>query len=197
MYSFELGSKNQFLDNRLRLNLAVFANKYNGMQVEKFTSGMGGYIDNAGNPWALGAEGEIAWMVLPGFELFAGVGYTHLRFDDITDDFYGRLNGNHVPYVPEWTYSVGASWRHESGFYARVDATGATRSYLNIDNSGYIPSHTLVNARAGYEFDNNVDVYAYVNNIFDKNYDYVRSFGGAYWVATEGVNGGVGISYRF
>lgn len=197
VYSFELGSKNQFLDNRLRMNFAVFANKYNGMQVEKFTSGMSGYIDNAGNPWALGAEGEISWMVLPGLELFANVGYTHLRFDDITDDFYGSLDRNHVPYVPEWTYSVGASYRHESGFYTRVDATGATKSYLNIDNSGYIPSHTLVNARVGYEFDNNVDVYAYVNNIFDKNYDYVRSFGGAYWVATEGVNGGVGISYRF
>lgn len=196
VYSLELGSKNMFLDDRLRLNLAVFANKYDGMQVEKYTSGMGGYIDNAGNPWALGVEGEIAYMVFPGFELFANAGYTHLRFDDITDDLYGSLNDNHVPYVPEWTYSFGASYRHDSGFYTRVDATGATKSYLNIDNSGYIPSHTLVNARVGFEY-KGYDIYAYVNNIFDKNYDYVRSFGGAYWVATEGVNGGVGIAYRF
>ena len=121
---------------------------------------------------------------------------THLRFDNIVDEFYGDLNNNHVPYVPEWTYSAGLSYRHESGFYTRWDVTGATKAYLNTDNSGHIPSHTLVNARIGYEI-GDFDIYGYVNNMFDKRYDYVGSFGGAYWVATEGIGFGGGVTYRF
>ena len=74
--------------------------------------------------------------------------------------------------------------------------TGATKAYLNTDNSGHIPSHTLVNARIGYEI-GDFDIYGYVNNMFDKRYDYVGSFGGAYWVATEGIGFGGGVTYRF
>lgn len=107
VYAFEIGSKNLFLQDRLRLNAALFANKYNGMQVEMYTAGMSGFIQNAGNPWALGAEVEATYALLPNLELFASAGYTHLRFDNIVDEFYGDLNNNHVPYVPEWTYSAG------------------------------------------------------------------------------------------
>ena len=196
VYAFEIGSKNLFLQDRLRLNAALFANKYNGMQVEMYTAGMSGFIQNAGNPWALGAEVEATYALLPNLELFASAGYTHLRFDNIVDEFYGDLNNNHVPYVPEWTYSAGLSYRHESGFYTRWDVTGATKAYLNTDNSGHIPSHTLVNARIGYEI-GDFDIYGYVNNMFDKRYDYVGSFGGAYWVATEGIGFGGGVTYRF
>lgn len=196
VYAFELGSKNLFFDDRLRVNFALFANKYENMQVEMYT-GSEGYIGNGGNPWAYGAELEVSFFPMPNLELFGSAGYTHLRFeDDFYDEVYKDVGNNHVPYVPEWTYSVGFAYRHESGFYTRWDVNGASKSWLNLDNSGYIPAHTLVNARVGFEI-GNFDVYAYVTNMLNQRYDYVASFGGTYWVATEGIGFGGGVSYRF
>lgn len=199
LWAVELGTKNLFWDNRIRLNAALFYHKYRDMQMETYyNTPMGPMpaIKNVGDPEAFGGELELSVYPLPGIEIFGSVGYTHMRHDDFKDAL-GNHTGNHIPYVPEWTYSAGVQYRHEAGFYARAEMNGTSKAYLDSQNDGYIPAHTLFNAKVGWEFENGFDLYAYINNIFDQRYDYVRAFGGTYGVATEGMTCGAGVAYRF
>jgi iron complex outermembrane receptor protein len=198
LWAFELGSKNTFWDGKARVNAALFYYKFNSMQLESYTNTMMGpmpSIKNVGNPTAFGGELEVAVMPLPGLELFGSTGYTHMRYDTFEDDL-GDHTGNHVPYVPELTYNVGLQYRSPKGFFVRAEVLGATESYLDSTNTGYIPEHALVNAKIGWEFDK-VEAYIFADNMFDKRYDYVNAFGGPYGVATEGAQFGGIISYKF
>ena len=118
-----------------------------------------------------------------------------MRYDNFEDDL-GKYNGNKVPYVPEFTYSTGAQYRHETGLYLRAEVLGTTKTYLNSANNGYIPSHAMVNAKIGWEFEN-INAYFYADNVFDKRYDYVNAFGGTYGIATAGATYGMIFSYNF
>lgn len=198
LWAFELGSKNSFWDNKIRLNAALFYNKYQDMQLEVYTSTLMGpmpSIKNVGNPDAYGGELELNIMPVAGLEFFGSMGYTHMRYDNFEDDL-GKYNGNKVPYIPEFTYSTGAQYRHETGLYLRAEVLGTTKTYLNSANNGYIPSHAMVNAKIGWEFEN-INAYFYADNVFDKRYDYVNAFGGTYGVVTAGATYGMIFSYNF
>jgi iron complex outermembrane receptor protein len=198
LWALELGSKNLFWEGKMRLNAALFYHKFHNMQLECYTaSAMGPMptIRNVGSPEAFGGEVELSVMPLAGLELFASTGYTHMRYDDFSDAL-GDYKDNQIPYVPELTYTLGAQYRHENGFFGRAEVVGATKSYLDSANKGYVPAHALFNVKIGWEFES-FDVYIFGNNIFDKRYDYVNAFGGTYGVATEGARFGGMVTYRF
>ena len=62
--AFEIGSKNQFADRRVTLNLAAFYNKYSGLQVQRQVPAPNGLttlsiIENAGKGRSYGLEAEV------------------------------------------------------------------------------------------------------------------------------------------
>ncbi len=198
LWAAELGSKNTFWGGKARLNAAIFYHKFQNMQLESYVSSPIGpmpTITNVGSPKGFGGEVEVAVAPISGLEVFASAGYTHMRYDDFTDAL-GDHSGNRVPYVPELTYSAGLQLRLPSGFFARAEVLGADIAYLDSSNKGYIPAHTSLNAKIGWEFES-FDMYLFGENITGERYDYVNAFGGTYGVATPGATFGGIVSYKF
>jgi len=126
-YNYELGLKSEFLDRRLRLNIAGYYTRLK--DVQRTTSVVVGtttatLVENAAAINIYGVEAE-ASAVLPGdFRVDATLGYTDVSYSSFID--FNGFDRSHerIPYVPKWTASVSPSWSHELGagkLYARGD----------------------------------------------------------------------------
>lgn len=86
--AYTLGSKNQFLDDRLRLNGEIFLLKYKGQRAAGVLTQVGGSIvsrvTNAGQSTSKGAEVEIEYLPLKNTMLSAQVQYLNSNFDEFT-----------------------------------------------------------------------------------------------------------------
>lgn len=198
LWAYEIGSKNFFLDKTLKVNAALFINDIKNVQVEEYV--MDGrvpmpYTNNAGDTQSWGGELELSWFPLQGLELFGTLGYTHIRYGDFSD-ILGDYKDNHLPYVPDFTYSAGAQYRHHSGLFVRSEVLGSSKTYLDSANKCTIPAHAVVNAKIGWEFEK-LDCYAFASNLFDERYDYEGAFGGGYGVGTEPLTVGINVTYHF
>jgi iron complex outermembrane receptor protein len=128
--TFELGFKSDLLNNTLRINAAVFLNKWKEMQVPYTVFATGGtslssIILNAGRATTKGAEAEVQWAPVRGLRFDATVGYLDAVYDEFLSgqgdpcppptqaqpvgcatDFSGRP----LAYAPKWNYSLTASY---------------------------------------------------------------------------------------
>ena len=87
-------------------------------------------------------------------------------------------SGKHIANVPEHKLNLGANYAITDKLSVGGDVIYMSGIYVNNQNQGgKVNSHTVVNVRARYAFENGLDVYAGVNNLFDKKYyedvDYV------------------------
>jgi iron complex outermembrane receptor protein len=116
LWAYELGLKADWLDRRLRTNLATFYYDYRNMQVNTYT-GLGTRVENAGFATIEGAELEVQTALARQFHLDGQVSYLDAAFDKyvtINPDNPGAglhdLKGNRLPRSPKWSYSVAAQY---------------------------------------------------------------------------------------
>lgn len=139
----EVGFKGDFLDRRLRTNIALFHNWRDNAQntVNEFTSGSGltQYVRNAGNVRAYGFEFEGTALPWHGMEITGSVGYLHTRYASgsfIVNGLGGKIvdrSGESVPQAPKWTASVGATQTLESSW----GSTSIHLDYTYISSRNY------------------------------------------------------------
>src|SRR5690606_4876619 len=118
--AYEIGMKSEWLDRRLRANVAVFYNEYTDMQVEVIVpssagSGQETLVRNAGTARTQGVELEIAAVPVTGLALNLSVGYLDAEYTS----FFADVTGSGVPTdnshlklrrAPEWTITGGVSY---------------------------------------------------------------------------------------
>ena len=83
--SFEIGLKSDWMDNRLRVNAALFYNDYTDIQVTQFEAGSGGAssrIVNAGEATYQGLELEITALLTDNLLMELSYGYLDAEFDE-------------------------------------------------------------------------------------------------------------------
>lgn len=124
--SFELGMKGDFLENRLRLNLATFYVEYSDAQrdlVAVFDNPFGGSFQetrffNAADLTSYGLEAEVTAAVTQNFTLRGNLGYLHSEYDEFLADtnFDGTidvdLSDEEVNRAPEWQWNIDAIYTH-------------------------------------------------------------------------------------
>lgn len=159
--SFEIGAKTEWLDNRLRLNIAGFITNYSDYQVFQFVPIEGGglifSLTNAGKATTKGFEIELTAQPIDDLTLTANYGYTDATFDEFKNgggpgvDF----DGNRLPLAPKSTLSFGAEYRFQVsdrlGSYIRADYSHRGGMYHNPDNTMpdfYTSGYDLLSARA-------------------------------------------------
>lgn len=145
--NFEIGLKSDLLDGTLRLNLAAFHTKYDNLQrdtVVTIQDAAGNTFQetvsvNEGQSTAQGFEAEMQWAVSDSFRIDANLGYLDHTYDNYTpginpadlglpagDAINPDLSGLRVPFSPELTYGVAAT-------YFQDLASGASITYnLNM-----------------------------------------------------------------
>ncbi len=91
LWAYELGSKTQWFDNKLRVNAALFFNVYTDRQVGVTTnSPTSGYptagVANAGEAETKGLELDVVWNPIEALTLGVAYAYTDAKFTDFNYD---------------------------------------------------------------------------------------------------------------
>jgi iron complex outermembrane recepter protein len=173
--SFELGLKSDF-NKTLRLNATIFYSKYKDIQQTITDPVVQFRVANAGQARLYGFEAEITAVPTAGLQFNAGIGYTNSKFEKVPEAV-GPINGNKLPFSPEWTFSAGAQYAIDLADYGtltpRADFRFQSRTYFTAFNlpleqqPGYgLASLRLTYATASDRF----SVSIYGDNLTDKNY---------------------------
>lgn len=154
LWAYEVGMKADWLDRRLRTNLAVFHYDYTKMQVSQFVTGLT-LVENAGAATIDGAELELTARIGTGLELGANIAYLDATYDEfVTSDPLDPapgprdLKGNQLPRAPEWSTNFYAQYEHALSGGAALSAR-VERSYR--DNVYYSPLNNPIVAQRAYD----------------------------------------------
>lgn len=169
-WNYEIGVKTSWFNDRLTANAAVFYNSIDDFQVA--LQDQRGFVANVANAEAsiVGAELELKARPVEGLDLIAGFGYTDATFDRFFNPFTGQtLDGNRLPFAPEFTLNFAAQYRAHWGLFARVGLSTLGSYFTEEANSIFQGTVTTVDATLGYESDN-YGIYLVANNLFDTRY---------------------------
>ncbi|MBB6011753.1 iron complex outermembrane receptor protein [Aquamicrobium lusatiense] len=173
-WTYEVGTKAQ-LSHRFSVSGSVFYNDVTDGQLTGFDAATSRVFfanqDYGSYGFELQANAEIGY----GFEVNAGIGYTHSRLTgQPTPVLPLPIEGNQVPHTPEWTANLGLSYRMSgegigvSGdFYANATYQFVGARYPDVQNSVKMDAYHMINAKIGWE-NERFGVNAFVNNLLDE-----------------------------
>lgn len=122
--SYELGMKSRFADDRVQLNVALFQNNIDDMQVSVFLEGSGAAasnVANAGEATYQGLEVEFVWQVVDALRLSANYGYLDAEYDEFIELGEDVKNQKDLPFAPENTASVALDWNVFNGDWGNLN----------------------------------------------------------------------------
>jgi iron complex outermembrane receptor protein len=171
-WTYELGAKSRWLDDRVQANAAVFFVDWDDMQLSQFDAAAGGFVSNAGASTSQGVELELSAAVSDELTVFGTAGYLEAEFDRFTDQFGQDATGNSLPFAPDWTFGAGAQYERQiSGDYAallRVDYFHTGQFYYDAGNLGG-DRYNLLNLRAGLDC-GDVRFDLFLHNVLGEDY---------------------------
>ncbi|MES2496599.1 MAG: TonB-dependent receptor [Pseudomonadota bacterium] len=161
--TFEVGTKIDAFDRKVRLNLAAFTTDYKGIQVTVFENLGAPVTLNAGDARIKGFEAEFTAIPLSGLELNANLGYLDSRYTDIranpalvsTPEQILSLS-TRLPKSPKWQGTLSGSYTYTLESDAKLDARADfhfSSSYANDAlNSRFLNqgSYQTLGMSAGY-----------------------------------------------
>lgn len=117
LVNYEIGAKGAFLDGRLTLDTALYYTDWRDIQQSLITAF--GFVAgfNAGSARGLGVDGAITFQPTRALTLQTSVGWSGLKLEDDVHhvvggtDFVLFQGGERVNLSPEWTGSIGGSYR--------------------------------------------------------------------------------------
>ncbi|MDO8863006.1 TonB-dependent receptor [Haliea sp. E1-2-M8] len=200
--SYELGIKSDLMDNRLRLNLALFYQELEDWQVQVNSIDPNTFtfltrIENAADASMTGAEleatlvlsdsfqlsGTLGWLD-PEYENYLSQDFTTLQFIDVSDLY-------NFQFSPDWTSSLTARYEVPLGelgtLLMRVDWSYVDNQFFQVVPSPLIEGddYTLVDARLELRemFGSSLTLALWGKNLGDEEY---RT--GGFDVPTFGIN---------
>jgi iron complex outermembrane receptor protein len=180
MWNLEAGIKSSLLEGAAALNLSAFYSRRDDQQVRTSFQLIPGdpasfvfFTDNAAQGRTLGLEAEFRWSIGDTLEIYASAGLLDAEFEEFVTPQVD-LSGRAQAHAPDYMFAAGASYRHPSGFFARLDASARDAFYFDVSHDQKSQPYELVNGRVGYEADS-WSVQLWARNLFDRNYA-VRGF---------------------
>ncbi len=187
--SYEIGMKSNWMDNRVKLNMAAFYEEITDVQAQVNSvdpDGQGGFsvvIENAAEATITGFEAEVLIRLIEGLDISAGLGYTDAEYDkfisvgvDVSDDrdfeFTPKNNQNiSLNYLfPTFTDLGSLTARLDWSRQSKVRFTPKISGNDDLEQEAY----DVVNARLNFD---NVDlangsfgVSLWVKNLTDEEY---------------------------
>ncbi|MBO9470760.1 TonB-dependent receptor [Endozoicomonas sp. G2_2] len=197
LWAYELAYRSRWLAGRLDFNANLFYYDYSDQQIPVLLDDFPGQsvTANAGESRSYGVEFDTRWLATPELEVFTSLGVLDTKFKDGTLNDGTVLDGNEFPESPSVTATVGAHWRHASGFFAAGDVSYTddfyTSGVLDNDDASELDSFTVVNARVGYTVSPALTVSLFAKNLLGE--DYLTSIQPANELATVGDARRIGV----
>jgi len=186
--TIEVGIKSDLFDNRVRLNLALFYNEYDDMQVTQnitLPSGANSAsIVNAGEATSQGAELELTALLTDHLTFNMGLAYLDAKYEDyetLVSDGLGGLvpvnfKGNHLMNAPRWSGNANATYEipmgpgHAKFFLQMTHSSPKYTAFTGLPQEK-IGDITLVNANVSWTPDDERwSIGLYGRNLTDKTY---------------------------
>jgi iron complex outermembrane receptor protein len=196
-WTYEIGAKNNFFDNRLLLNVSLFYIDWSQMQIRSIPSNFNAanpqsppvIFLNLGNASSKGIEVESAYALTEELDVNVSFavqdpkykqGTKSRRFagsancDNVVCPVDGDIGGNRLDRAYTFAITAGASWQaaltDSIEYYLRADISYQNKQYVEEMNLAWIPSRTLVNASIGLVGGDWWEVQIWGKNLFDKKY---------------------------
>ncbi len=194
VWSYEVGTKNSWLDGRLIVNAAAFYLNWKNIQVnsqivvtDPVTNAPRtvGLTVNGGRADGFGFEADFQFHPAKNFEIYGGVGYAPVRIYNYRDTRV--INAGITPLgkaqiagTPDWTGNIGSvltvPLSDKMNGFIEADLTYRSTTYATEANLAETGSQTLVSMQAGIT-SGPFRVTGYVNNLFNnKAIDAARAF---------------------
>ncbi|MBB6522477.1 TonB-dependent receptor [Pseudoteredinibacter isoporae] len=180
--TWEVGTKTELWDNRLRLNAALFYSDYKDVQVTVQQSADGGSnfvsaVLNAGEATIKGGEIEALAQLTEGLSAQFTLGYLDAEFDEVISGGVNVADSWEFANTPDLTSSLNLSYAHEMGDKGSMVATtgfsyrGETRIFPQVASLVDEDSYTLWDASVvWYSPDDHWTVGLYGKNLGDEEY---------------------------
>ncbi|MDZ4776451.1 MAG: TonB-dependent receptor [Alphaproteobacteria bacterium] len=193
--AFEIGLKNQLLDNALIINLAAFFNKYENYQLNTF-NGTAFQVSSVPEVTSQGVEMDAIWNTpIDGFSYQGGFAYTEAEYGNDTGwvatsanplnptqlPVNFRLPGSRLTNAPLWT--VTSAFTYEKPLFndAMVGLAYLDFRYVSdqvtgsdLDPTKVQPGYFTVNGRVGLSTaSDRVSLELWGRNLFDEQYQQI------------------------
>jgi iron complex outermembrane recepter protein len=192
LWNYEIGLKADFLDKRLRVDIAGFYMDWKNVQqfirfqfIDPNTGLLRGVtgIDNATSARTYGLEMAVDAILSDNFRSGFTLGYLNARYGDYRNALIdGRVidaSGKRLINAPEWTFGVHAEYNRDlvadyNGFirvegFHKSEQLSSTFALRYEQFPFFAPSYNVVNLRLGVSNDR-YSVIAYAENLLDENY---------------------------
>ena len=155
LWSYEVGNKSKFFDNRLSINASAFLVKWKNIQQDIQLNCTFDFEGNFGRATSKGLEIEARARVTPNLTINVFGGITHATFDEAVPAI--KVNaGAELQGVPKWNAAITGDYRvfigeSFSGFIRGAARwVGASRGSFDSTNPDYArPSYKTVDASIG------------------------------------------------
>jgi iron complex outermembrane receptor protein len=176
--SYEVGLKSRFFDDRLTMNVAVFTNTYDDIQLtvigQNAQGNLAAIIDNAGEAIINGAEFEFRGVVVPGLILDGSLGVSAARYAEFER---AGFQNNKLPNTPAYTGSIGATYTIPLGTLGDLRTrvgwthTGEKASDVSDPHVNRSPKHGLLSGRIALEMaDGQTTLAIFGSNLLNREY---------------------------
>ena len=153
VWAYEAGVKADWLDSRLRTNIALFWNDISELQ-QTAQIGAGSFAQqNVGDATVKGVEFEVIAQPIDGLNLFANIGYMDGEYDRLDPASQAATaGGRFLPLVTDWTAQYGFNYQTPVAERFRVEF-GATGNYvgdhyLEVTNAVQVKGYSRFDAFA-------------------------------------------------
>jgi iron complex outermembrane receptor protein len=173
LWSYEVGSKSRFLNNRVSINADVFYVKWKNIQQGVYLPTCAyTYNANAGDATSKGFEFDIKAKPMPGLTLSASGGYVKAELSNdtgIENGVVGAVAGAQIQGVPKYNAAVNAvynfsAWDKPTFVMAGMQWVGSSKGSLDPEQTDHDrPSYHTTDFSAGMTFDR------YAFSVFVKN----------------------------
>lgn len=179
--NYEVGIKNNFFQNRLKLNVTAFYLQQKDQQVGSSTDGVNYLTLNAGDMNNFGIETEVAMIPVKNLSLewnaaLPDAKYAKLELYDYATASTINYKNNHPINNPEFSSMLAAQYNYpiqkskqNISLFLRGEYRYIGRYYLDFINTYSQPGYGIVNARAGLTA-KNYEIAVWGRNINDKRY---------------------------
>ncbi len=215
--NIELGLKSTLMDNRLRVNVAVFDMEYEDKQLDVdipdtlAAIGRATVTDNVAEASFKGIELELYAIITQNFSIDLNVGYLDASYDEFFADFNGSGTPADYTYLeplraPDLTWTLGLTYEWEAGpglAYIRASAHHIGEHHTSQLNSltTFNKEQTLIDLSMNYEINNTVFAF-FAKNLteedgFTVGYDVFAGAAWSYAMARKPRVWGVSVTQSF
>jgi outer membrane receptor protein involved in Fe transport len=195
VWSYEVGAKSLFLNNRLQFDVNAYTYDYSNFQTSIATLNEG-VLDtstkDSGNAKSYGFEVATQYAFTKTSTFFANYGFIDASFDDKDSDGNDQeLAGNTFRLTPKHSFSLGFNINPKVNknvdFFFRPTYTFKSKVFFEETNLPTISQddYGLLNFRLGLEFHKKHEIIFFMNNVLDEAYIIdAGNTGGAFGIPT-------------